>query len=260
MDVKKDMDLIRLEQELKLRKYSPRTKDNYLRIVSKFNESQLEPREFLEKYVDKSNSSIRGTYFALKFYYEFVLKKSFVDLPLAQKNHALPVVLSKEEIQHLISSTNNLRHKLILTLLYYAGMRLSEVINLDWKDLDLQRRVIHLKQSKGAKDRIVFLHERIIVLLQNYGWQSFGLVLTTERGGKYNSRTVELVVAAAARKSGISKKVTPHTLRHSFATHLLESGADIRYIQELLGHRHLSTTQIYTHVQNKGLKNLANLL
>jgi len=120
--------------------------------------------------------------------------------------------------------------------------------------------VIHLKQAKGEKERIVFLHGRLKETLIDYGIRKSGLVLISERGKRYNERTIQQIVKKAARKAGIKKKVTPHTLRHSFATHLLEAGANIRYIQQLLGHKNLRTTQIYTHVANKDIKRLANLL
>ena len=145
-------------------------------------------------------------------------------------------------------------------MLYYAGLRLSEVRNLRWQDIDFERKLIHVKQAKREKERVVFLHERLKELLKEYGIKQSGFVLISERGNRYCERTIQQIVKNAARKAGIKKKVTPHTLRHSFATHLLEAGADIRYIQQLLGHKSLRTTQIYTHVANKDIKKLANLL
>ena len=127
------------------------------------------------------------------------------------------------------------------------------------EDLDFDRDIIHIKLAKGKKDRIVFLHQKIKEALA-YGKNSSGLIFISERGQRYNKRTIQQIVKNAARKVGIKKRVSPHTLRHSFATHLLEGGADIRYIQQLLGHKNLQTTQIYTHVANKDIKNLAKLL
>ena len=129
-----------------------------------------------------------------------------------------------------------------------------------WQDVDFERGLIHIKQAKGEKERVVFLHDRLRELLTGYGIRKSGIILYSERGGKYNERTIQQIVKNAARKAGIKKKVTPHTLRHSFAIHLLEAGTDIRYIQQLLGHKSLRTTQIYTHVANKDIKKLANLL
>ena len=181
-------------------------------------------------------------------------------LPLTRKSLKLPLVLSKEEINKMIDSTNNLKHRLVIMFLYYAGLRLDEARNLNWQDIDFNREIIHLKTAKGDKERVVFLHKKLIVALGMYGTKEEGPIFVSQREGKYNKRTIQQIIKYASKKVGIKKKVTPHTLRHSFATHLLESGADIRYIQQLLGHKDLKTTQIYTHVANKDIKKLANLL
>lgn len=205
---------------------------------------------------------MRVNYFAMKFYFEKVLSKKFdEDLPLVKKSKKLPKVLNKNEIQSMIDVTYNLKHKLILMFLYYAGLRLDEAINIRWADMDFERGIIHLKTTKGGTERIVFLHQRLMDSLKVYGVMDNGLIFSPNSGAsKYNSRTIQQIVKNAARKVGIRKHVTPHTLRHSFATHLLEAGADIRYIQKLLGHKDLKTTQIYTHVANKDLKRLSELL
>jgi site-specific recombinase XerD len=144
--------------------------------------------------------------------------------------------------------------------LYYAGLRLDEARNIKWQDIDFDREIIHLKTAKGDKERVVFLHKKLIDVLKMYGINKEGLIFVSQRNGKYNKRTIQQIVKCAPKKVGIKKNVTPHTLRHSFATHFLESGADIRYIQQLLGHKDLKTTQIYTHVANKDIKKLADLL
>lgn len=204
---------------------------------------------------------MRSVYFALKFFYEKVLDEKFYEkIPLAKKNLKLPVVLSREEIGKIIKVTTNIKHKLILMFLYYAGLRLDEVRNLKWGDLDFDREIIHVKITKGKKERVIFLHSRLKEMLKVYSIGTEGLIFLAQRGKKYNKRTIQQMVKNAAKKAGIKKGVTPHTLRHSFATHLLEGGADIRYIQKLLGHKNLQTTQIYTHVANKDIKKLANLL
>ena len=131
---------------------------------------------------------------------------------------------------------------------------------LKWQDFDFGRSIIHVKRAKGDKDRIVFLHRQLSKIIEENGVKKEGYVIISERGVIYNERTIQEIVKNAARKADIRKKVTPHTLRHSFATHLLEAGADIRYIQRLLGHKNLQTTQIYTHVANKDIKKLADLL
>ncbi|MBL7055336.1 tyrosine-type recombinase/integrase [Candidatus Woesearchaeota archaeon] len=241
---------------LKLKGYSPKTIKSYLNIVSNFLKSKKSVEEFLLKKSDNSRSSVRTSYFALQIYHKEFLNKSFKEkIPLAKAHHKLPIVLSKEEVQKMINLTFNINHKQVIMFLYYAGLRLDELINLRLEDIDYGREIIHLKKTKGSKDRIIFLHERLkdIKPMQNS-------VFKSSRGTKYSQRSVQEIVKNAAKKAGIKKKVTPHTLRHSFATHLLENGADIRYIQQLLGHKDLKTTQIYTHVANKDIKNLAKLL
>jgi site-specific recombinase XerD len=205
---------------------------------------------------------MRVYYFALKFYFENVLGQKFVCvLPLVKKDQKLPVVLNKKEILSMIDGTYNLKHKLVLMFLYYAGLRLDEARNLKWTDLDFERGIIHVKMAKGDKDRIVFFHENVRNSLNVFGIRNEGLILAPEYGNKrYNSRTIQQIVKNAAGKAGLKKHVTPHTLRHSFATHLLEAGADIKYIQKLLGHKDIRTTQIYTHVANRDIKKLADLL
>jgi len=160
----------------------------------------------------------------------------------------------------MIKSTNNIKHKIVIMFLYYAGLRLDETRNLKWQDIDFDREIIHLKTAKGDKERVVFLHKKLIDILKIYGINKEGLVFVSQRDKKYNKRTIQQIIKSVSKKVGIKKNVTPHTLRHSFATHLLEGGADIRYIQQLLGHKDLKTTQIYTHVANKDIKRLADLL
>ena len=251
----------KLIKEIKIRRYSYQTGKSYTFIVKDFLASGNTPREFLLSYSTKSKSTMRSVYFALKFFYENVLNKSFEEkLPLARKSLKLPIILSKEEINKMIKSTNNIKHKLIIMFLYYAGLRLDESRNLKWQDIDFDREIIHLKTTKGDKERVVFLHKKLIDVLKMYRINKEGLVFVSQIDGKYNKRTIQQIIKSISKKVGIKKNVTPHTLRHSFATHLLEGGADIRYIQQLLGHKDLRTTQIYTHVANKDIKRLADLL
>ena len=211
--------------------------------------------------IPAKRSTMRQAYFALKFFYENVLHERFdEELPLTKKKMKLPIVLSRGEVKKMIEITDNLKHKLILSFLYYAGLRLDEVVNLRWRDIDFDRDIVHVKTAKGEKERVVFLHPKLKEMLNVHGIKKRGWVFVSQRGGKYNKRTIQQIVKNAAMKAGIKKKVTPHTLRHTFATHLLEAGADIRYIQQLLGHKSLKTTQIYTHVANRDIKKLADLL
>src|SRR3989344_4289693 len=253
--------LNKLSEELKLRKYSGMTEKSYSSIIRSFIQSELGPRDFLLKYSDKSRSYIRSAYFALKFFHENVLNQKFDEkIPLAKNKGKLPIVLNKDEVNKMFESTLNLKHRLVLMFLYYTGVRVGEIVNLKWEDIDFQRSTIHLKTAKGEKERVIFFHEKLKSFIEYFNLKKEGYVFLSNFGKKYDDRTVQLIVKNAARKSGISKRVTPHTLRHSFATHLLEAGADIRHIQKLLGHASLQTTQIYTHVANKDIKKLANLL
>lgn len=247
----------KLVEEMRLRGYSKETMKAYGNLVSDFLRSKKSPRDYLLSKADMSRSALRTAYFALKFYFENVLGEGFREkIPLAKNKEKLPVVLGKSEVMRMIDSTSNLNHKYVLMFLYYAGLRLDELINLKESDIDYERGLIHLKKTKGSKDRVIFLHDRLkeIKILNE------GNIFLTNRGSKYTKRTVQEIVKVAARKANIKKRVTPHTLRHCFATHLLEGGADIRYIQKLLGHKDLKTTQIYTHIANKDIANLSKLL
>jgi site-specific recombinase XerD len=251
----------RLIKELKIKKYSKKTIEKYSYYINLFLQSKKSPREFLERYIDKSRNTIRSVYFSLNFFYKNVLNKSFGEkIPLVKKKIILPNVLNKKEIQKMIKITENLQHKLVLMFLYYAGLRLSEVINLKWENLDFDRKTIQLKIAKGEHQRTIFLHERLIQELENFKIPRTGLIFMSNRGKKYSDETIQAIVKNSAKKAEIKKRVSPHTLRHSFATHLLEAGCDLRHIQKLLGHSSVQTTQIYTHVANKNIKNLSKLL
>ena len=271
--MKQDSLLVKLDEELRLRGYSSKTKKNYMTFVKLYLQSSRvsrfpgsyedyinNAREFLLQYSDKSRATMRSAYFALKFFFENILGAEFKEkLPIAKKALKLPVVLSKDESKRMINSTHNLQHKLIMMFMYYAGLRLDEVVHIKWQDIDLERKVIHVKKAKGDRHRIVFLHTQLEDAMKLFGIKNSGLVFQSKNGA-YCKRTVQVMVKKCSKRAKIKKNVTPHTLRHSFATHLLESGADIRYIQQLLGHKDLKTTQIYTHIANRDINRLAKLI
>ena len=251
--------LSKLEDEMQIRKFSPQTKKQYIAIILKYLRSNKSMKDFLLNNSYQSNSKARSIYFALQFYTKTVLREGFSeDLPLVKKAQKLPIVLNKQEIGTMIKFTNNLKHKAVLIFLYYPGMRLSEIRNLKMEDIDLERNIIHIKVSKGSKHRVIFLHDNVRAILPIF--EDGNYIFSSNRGKKYHGKTIQQIVSQAARRAGIKRKVTPHTLRHSFATHLLEGGASIRLIQKLLGHSSLRTTQIYTHVANIELQNVARLL
>jgi site-specific recombinase XerD len=182
-------------------------------------------------------------------------------IPLAKRGERLPTVLDRGEALSMIDNAVNIKHKVLLMLLYYGGLRLSEARSLRWEDIDLSRRTISIRHGKGDKDRTIFLHRRLSEALDLLGRRAEGLVLVSASTGRmYSPRGIQMIVSDISKKAGIAKRVTPHTFRHSFATHLLEAGADIRHIQELLGHRNLRTTQIYTHIADGELTRLSDLL
>ena len=255
-------------QECKLKGYSQKTIDTYLHHIKKFVSSGKQPRNFLLGLIEKGDSdeTVRSASFAIKFCLNTIKKDSseiqdiLNNLPNLKREKKLPVVLSKEEIESLISATKNINHRLIIQIGYSAGLRISEIINLKWCDLDFDRNLIHLKRAKGKKDRIVMLSLKVKDGLMNLTPNKEGYVFLTNRGGKYTQRTIQKIIENAATKVGIGKSITPHTLRHSFATHLLENGTDIRYIRDLLGHSDISTTLIYTKVSNKNIRNIKSPL
>ncbi|MEO8088120.1 MAG: tyrosine-type recombinase/integrase [Bacteroidota bacterium] len=171
------------------------------------------------------------------------------------KESRLPEILSKQEVQQLLSSCENLKHKALLSLIYSCGLRIGEALALKIKHLDKDRHLIHIVQAKGKKDRYVNYSEKLMPLLRKYyeEWKPTEYLFEGQVGGPYTERSAAKVLQQAVAKCKIRKRVTLHTLRHSFATHLLESGTDIRYIQELLGHSSPKTTMIYTHVSSKNI-------
>ena len=177
-------------------------------------------------------------------------------LILPRKSNFLPTILSKEEIIALLRNTKNVKHRAILALIYASGLRVGELINLKLKDIDLYRYQLFVRNSKGRKDRYVMMAKSLTPVIRNYiatyKPQKY-FAESIEPGVKYTAGSVRGVLRRSCKAAGITKRVTPHTLRHSYATHLLENGVDLRYIQELLGHSKPETTMIYTHVATKDL-------
>ncbi len=171
----------------------------------------------------------------------------------------LPNVLSKEEVKKILDAHSNLKHKAMLSMIYSCGLRRSELLNLKFSDIDSKRNIVLLKNAKGKKDRIAPLSPKILAMLRTYykeykpkNWLFEG----QKQGEQYSEKSLQSVLKQALQKVGITKPVTLHWLRHSYATHLLESGTDLRYIQELLGHSSSKTTEIYTHVSTKNIQQI----
>lgn len=266
--------LIQTETELRIRNYSPRTRKIYLYYVREFL-TYLGPhrhefpasavKSFLLVLEKKGASppSRNLCLSALKFYLRHVVKTDRrLEIPTAKRPYTLPVVLSREEINRILTVTKNRKHRLLLGLAYGAGLRVSEVVALRVQDIDFGERTIHVKQAKGQKDRISVLPEKIRRELQDFITGKLGneSVFPSEWGGQLTSRTAQKVFGHALTLAGIKKPATFHSLRHSFATHLLENGIDIRYVQELLGHNNIRTTQRYTQVTRPQLKSITSPL
>jgi len=266
--------ILKLKQEMKLRKFSQKTIKSYLYyITALLKHSSKNPktvntediRGYLEHLADKNSSAstLNGAYSAFKLYFEKILcRRFFANIPRAKSAKKLPETLTKDEVKKILGTIQNVKHKLLLGLMYSSGLRVSEVVNCKVKDLDFESKLMRVRLAKGAKDRTTILSEKVCAVLQKYvkNKNADNYVFESDRGGKLTERTAQKVFADALLKSGIKKPATCHSLRHSFATHLLESGTSIRYIQELLGHARLETTQIYTKVSNNNLQNIKSPL
>lgn len=273
----KAIDYFKLWMEQK--RYSRETIKNYLGQLIQFL-TYYQPKSFkeltvedVERYNHKvivenglSVSFQRSMVGAIKLFYSQATgsKMNLDKLQRPFKENRLPEVLSKEEVQKIIKETNNIKHKALLSLIYSCGMRIGEVIALKLKDLDKNRKLIRIEQAKGKKDRYVPYSDKLRLLLKEYYecWEPKPkeYLFEGQYGGRYSEVSASKVLKNAVEKCKIRKRVTLHTLRHSFATHLLESGTDIRYIQELLGHNSPKTTMIYTHVSSKKITEIKSPL
>ena len=263
--------------KLELKKYSDSTVKNYVysfeSFINYYKDRQLfsinenDIRLYLQKLIKekRSNSYINMSINAIKFYYEMVLgmPNRFYSIERPRKESKLPKVLAKEEIIKMISQTKNLKHKCIISLLYSSGLRRNELLELKLEDINSKRMLIRVEQAKGNKDRYTVLNKSVLEDLRKY-FKIYKpktyLFESPIPGNKYSNSSVLQIVVKAAKKAGIKERVTPHILRHSFATHLLESGTDIRYIQLLLGHNSTKTTEIYTHVATNSFTEIKDLL
>ena len=256
--------------KLELKKYALSTAKTYINLfeifINYYKEKDLKHidendiRSYLQQMVqqNKSSSYINQMINSIKFYYEVVLgmPNRFYSVERPRKQESLPKVISLEEVQQIIKNTNNIKHRCIVSLLYSAGLRRSELLNLKLEDIDSKRMVINIKNGKGNKDRLTILSESVLKDLRVYykEWKPKHYLFEGPKGDKYSAESILKIIKTAAQKGGIRKNITPHMLRHSFATHLLENGTDLRYIQVLLGHSSTKTTEIYTQVAINNIK------
>ena len=260
----------RVEEEMKLRGYSPKTRKTYRNHLLRFSRhfadrspleiSEEEIRAYLLSLIDRevSNSHLNQAISAIKLLYEKVLRKPkpIAHLPRPKRERKLPTVMSREAAQALLNAAGNLKHQTLLVLVYSAGLRVGEVVRLQIEDLDAERGLLHVRRGKGRKDRITIYSDLAVAMVKAYveAYQPVKWLFNGPNPHRHiTERTVQKIVKRAREKAGIPQHITTHSLRHSFATHLLEGGTDLRYIQELLGHNSPKTTEIYTHVSRKDL-------
>ena len=252
-----------LQQYMRVCGYSPRTIEAYVRCVTEIGDQDL--LKFLDKLAKNRISSFTMNQYhaAYKLYVTRILKRAWdVPFPYAKRHIRLPIVLSRNEVEEIIDNTQNFKHRLLISLAYGAGLRVSEVINLKVEDLDTHELTLIVKDAKGDKERITIIPEKLKDPLQliSAGKTADQYVFESERGGRLTTRTAQAVFERSLKLAVIKKPATFHSLRHSFATHLLENGVDIRHIQKLLGHASITTTQLYTKVTNPQLKNIRSPL
>ncbi|MFK8039449.1 MAG: site-specific tyrosine recombinase/integron integrase [Crocinitomicaceae bacterium] len=263
-------------QKLLLKKYAKSTVRTYISLFTKYvifhngqcidDLNELDIKNYLEKLVEQgqSGSTLNQTVNAIKFYYEVVLEmpNRFYDIERPFKESTLPKVLNKKEVASILSVITNLKHHCVVSLLYSAGLRRAELLNLKLADIDGENNTVTIRNGKGRKDRITIVSASLVKQLRVYfkACRPKEYLFEGEKGGQYSATSVSQIIKRAAKKAGVTKKVSPHMLRHSFATHLLEDGTDLRQIQLLLGHSSTKTTEIYTHVTKSHLKVVKNPL
>lgn len=262
--------------KLEIKRYANNTVRSYISSFERFINyfiskpidelDELDIRTFIKHLIRSnfSNSYINLSINSIKFYYEIVLgmPNRFYDIERPRKEKKLPKVLSMEEVRDLIDATNNVKHRCILSLLYSGGLRRSELINLKPLDIDSKRMLIKINNAKGKKDRYTLLATATLNDLRIYykQYRPQDYLIEGRNKAQYSATSISIIITNAAFRAGIKKHITPHTLRHSFATHLLENGTDLRYIQILLGHSSTKTTEIYTHVATKNFISIKNPL
>lgn len=262
--------------KLELKRYANSTVRTYVSFfemfINHYREKELNAidesdiRAFLQTLIRRnvSDSYLNQAINAIKFYYEVVLgmPNRFYDIERPRKESKLPTVISKEEILAIIDNTNNIKHRCIVEMLYGSGLRRSELLNLKITDVDSKRMLIRVKGGKGKKDRHTLLSKSALADLRVYyrEWKPRNYLFEGRKASRYGAESVLNIVKKAAARAKIPQTVTPHVLRHSFATHLLESGVDLRRIQVLLGHGSSKTTEIYTHVATNTFMEIKNPL
>ncbi|PIE97322.1 MAG: hypothetical protein CR988_08300 [Treponema sp.] len=252
----------KFRQALKMRNYSPRTIHIYVRALEHYMEYSRDhktesPEQRLEGFLalwQDFPGSLKQNYSAMNAFYSLVAGKACpYKIDKIRRRRYLPTVLSRNNILSLLESIKNPKHRLMISLLYGSGLRVSEVIHLRIQDIDWENSLLLIRQAKGNKDRYTLLSNSSLDELHKLteGRKGEDFLFVNMKGGPYSVRTLQVLLRRAAKKTGLPDKVTCHSLRHSFATHLLENGVDVKTIKDLLGHRSVKTTMVYLHVAEK---------
>ncbi|MES2810825.1 MAG: tyrosine-type recombinase/integrase [Bacteroidota bacterium] len=270
-------ELERMVHQLQLKGYSQSTIRCYTQEFAQFlyfikdkeadTCNEVEVREFLLHCITElklKENTLHSRINGIKFYYEQVLfhNRIFIEIPRPKKQLKLPKALNTDEIKRIFLAAKNLKHNMMLKLCYGMGLRLSEIVNLKIADIDSKTMLVYVERGKGKKDRYVNLPESILIQLREYYliYKPKEYLFEGQYGGQYSSRSLQKVFKDSLKEAQIWKKVGIHSLRHSYATHLLENGTDIRFIQELLGHNSISTTLLYTNVTDRTLRKIVSPL
>lgn len=256
-----------LRRELEIRNFSRKTVKSYVMFVEKFLQyangrlDENTVKDYIQDMIKKRDpSTVSSNLSAIKFFFLRVLGQN-INVPHPRRNKRIPDILTPDEVKNLIDGTKNPKHRLIIRLMYGCGMRVSELVELKKQDLNFGEELIHIRLAKGRKDRFVRIPESMKEDLENYSKITADNVLfASARGGKLTTATIQKIIKTSAKNAEIKKNVYPHILRHSFATHLLENGTDLRIIQKLLGHSDIKTTQIYLSVSSQTIKNIKSPL
>ncbi|MAG28601.1 hypothetical protein CL632_00425 [bacterium] len=268
-------DLISIvRREMELRNYSRRTIEAYNSVIRDIYSYYHKPLrelaiEDIKKYLSgKQKASLSSQTISLYanainfLYTEIYKRKNFEKIRHPKKSKKLPIVLSRDELGLLFTQTQNIKHQMLMELAYAAGLRISEVVRVRVRDVDIAELTLTVRKGKGNKDRLTVLSRNLVPKLKSLmaDKEAHDYIFVSERGGHVTETTAQKVLYACLKKSGITKPASFHSLRHSFATHLLENGTDVRYVQELLGHQNIRTTQLYTKVTNPSIKKIKSPL
>ncbi len=269
-------ELYKFRKEAEFRRFSPRTIETYEGCLRKFFEAvrkdyreitKKDVREFLEELQARkvAGGTMHVYLNAIKFFFEGIMHRNFrIDIKYSRRPKKIPVFLNKEEVKRMLEEVHNLKHRLIIEVLYGGGLRVSELINLKVKDIEINKGYGFVREGKGGKDRIFVLskvvQDKLKNLIEIEKLEKQNFVFITNRKWKYSDESVREIIKKAAKFAGINKKIGCHTLRHSFATHQIENGYSLNEVQAMLGHKSPETSMIYVHMASPNMLNIKSPL